>query len=536
MLDSARIFPPSTIVSHRIEKLLFVASFCTFAYFHQGGGWNQNVRFALVRAIVEEGRFPVDSYLIYFKNPAASALSRVNITAGKFLLNGKIFSLEWPGVQGNMIPISGKREANDISQPLEQVAVSGDVSFDRGHFHPAKAPGTCFLAVPAYFLLYRLERLFGINPDQWWVLTGNAWLTCVFSVGLISALGCVLFFRLARELSGASVRHCLLTTLVFAFGTPFFPYATMFYEHDIIAVVLMISFNMLYRVKNRMPISASEKQVLTEVNWTPARINLYILVSGFCSGYAAITNYLQVVAAIFLGLYLIFRIRRKFGWFWYGLGMLGPFLMICIYNLACFGKLLTTNYHFESPFFRSGSGSFLDVFISPQWNVLLAILFSPYRGLFFTSPVLLLGALGLVWVCRKEEFRAEALLFSAIIGFLLLFAASFNGWHGGWAVAPRYLIPMLPFLSLPLVLAFIRYCKMTCALAIFSVAITLIYVAVDPQSPVGNANFTIVWNRHRARKRKILWIASRAGRLHGMLTHSVTMSFRFCLRGLPGLS
>jgi hypothetical protein len=39
----------------RIELLLFVACLFAFAYFHQGGGWNQNARFAEVRAMAEEG-------------------------------------------------------------------------------------------------------------------------------------------------------------------------------------------------------------------------------------------------------------------------------------------------------------------------------------------------------------------------------------------------------------------------------------------------------------------------------------------------
>ena len=46
----------TSVTEHRIQWLLFTTAFIAFAYFHQGGGWNQNVRFAMVRAIVEEGR------------------------------------------------------------------------------------------------------------------------------------------------------------------------------------------------------------------------------------------------------------------------------------------------------------------------------------------------------------------------------------------------------------------------------------------------------------------------------------------------
>ena len=40
----------------RIERAIFCGFLATYAYFHQGGGWNQNGRFAQARAIAEEGR------------------------------------------------------------------------------------------------------------------------------------------------------------------------------------------------------------------------------------------------------------------------------------------------------------------------------------------------------------------------------------------------------------------------------------------------------------------------------------------------
>ena len=55
--------------TRHVEWLLFVASLLAFAWFHPGGGWNQNARFALVRALVEEGRVAVDSFLVYDADP-----------------------------------------------------------------------------------------------------------------------------------------------------------------------------------------------------------------------------------------------------------------------------------------------------------------------------------------------------------------------------------------------------------------------------------------------------------------------------------
>ena len=48
------------------EFVLFLTCWFAFAWFNQGGGWNQNSRFGEVRAIVEEGRFAIDDFFSVF--------------------------------------------------------------------------------------------------------------------------------------------------------------------------------------------------------------------------------------------------------------------------------------------------------------------------------------------------------------------------------------------------------------------------------------------------------------------------------------
>jgi hypothetical protein len=72
------------------------------------------------------------------------------------------------------------------------------------------------------------------------------------------------------------------------------------------------------------------------------------------------------------------------------------------------------------------------------------------------------------------------------MGILFLVVnASFNGWHGGAALGPRYLVPAVPFLALPLVLAFDRMRALVVGLTIVSAAIVTLGTAVDPQCPLG---------------------------------------------------
>ena len=46
----------------RTRAALFTLLFVSFAYFYQAGGWNQNSRFALVRAITNEHTLNIDPF------------------------------------------------------------------------------------------------------------------------------------------------------------------------------------------------------------------------------------------------------------------------------------------------------------------------------------------------------------------------------------------------------------------------------------------------------------------------------------------
>ena len=77
----------------RTELLLFLACFFAFAYFNQGGGWNQNSRFAEVRAMAEEGRFAIDDFLVYLGDPATHDLRREPLDHAEYDADGKRHAL-----------------------------------------------------------------------------------------------------------------------------------------------------------------------------------------------------------------------------------------------------------------------------------------------------------------------------------------------------------------------------------------------------------------------------------------------------------
>jgi hypothetical protein len=75
--------------------------------------------------------------------------------------------------------------------------------------------------------------------------------------------------------------------------------------------------------------------------------------------------------------------------------------------------------------------------------------FSPYRGLFFLSPFLLLAVPGF-WLWAKRGGR-EWLLFLVVSILYFLLLSSFATWWGGWAAGPRYIIPIFLFLAFPII-------------------------------------------------------------------------------------
>jgi hypothetical protein len=462
----------------RIEYFLFSVALLAFGWFNQGGGWNQNSRFAEVRAIVDGHELSIDDYFCYQRH-SGKTLRRYPVVNGDVTIRSKTSRLCWVGDDGDLTPINGI----EIPENMEGVAIddltcSGDVSFARGHFHPNKPPGLSFVAVPAYFVLSHFERLMHRNPDTWWLLNVNAWLTSVFSVGLISAAGVVLAFRIALALAGGRTWPAFWTAIAFGFGTLFFPFATLLFDHDVTAIFIVAAFYLLFQREG--------------ARW--------VALAGLLAGMGAITNYVAAVPAGLLGIYLLARSWRAMGWagaignaLWYGLGLAGPLAAICAYNQVCYGSAFALSNAFQNPTFAAKAPMFLGMFNGPDPVVALILLISPFRGIFYGAPILAMGIYGL-WRMRRV-FRMEMMLFSGIALTFFLVNCSFCGWHAGFACGPRYLIPATAFLVLPSVYGFRMLPRISGALLAVSIGINFLFTVTDAESPAGVGGLAMTADR-----------------------------------------
>ncbi|MEM6292983.1 MAG: DUF2723 domain-containing protein [Myxococcota bacterium] len=104
---------------------------------------------------------------------------------------------------------------------------------------------------------------------------------------------------------------------------------------------------------------------------------------------------------------------------------------------------------FGSPF-ESGRFGYYSHFVVPGLE-LLALFFSPGRSLWLTSPILLGALVG--WRALWRRVPAVAWFSAAVVLTRLVFVAARSDWWGGWAIGPRFLLPVVPFTLLPLAAA-----------------------------------------------------------------------------------
>ena len=129
-------------------------------------------------------------------------------------------------------------------------------------------------------------------------------------------------------------------------------------------------------------------------------------------------------------------------------------LFVLGYNYFRFGSILESGYMLA---WELAHGEYLDSFWSLKEMPLSAfrLFFSPGKGVLFFSTTAFLSLL----YCRKFFQENSRLLMSMILTTLLytlVFCSNF-AWHGSiWSFGPRYILPVIPLLYVPLVKLKIR--------------------------------------------------------------------------------
>jgi hypothetical protein len=323
---------------------------------------------------------------------------------------------------------------------------TGDVSpGSNGHTYINKPPGASILAAAPYAVVYAVER--GLHAPVDSLTRMNRWISTALSAGLCGALIGPILYIYGRRRIAASRAAALCVSGVILFGTIVFPYSTMLFAHVPAALVLLLAFTLL----ETRPFAA-----------------------GIAAGIAVACFYVCALAAVVLVL-LAFSYQRRTAVRFILAGL--PFaLLMAVYQWLCFGSPFRTSMEASTRF--TEKGLLFGVIALPSTDALYGITISPYRGLFFVSPILLLAVAGFAVMKRNGEYWALVAIASAFI----LVIASFNGWHGGFAFGPRYLVPIIPLLGIPMMAVRLRPVWIVAAIAaaILSVGVNFIATATDP--------------------------------------------------------
>ena len=410
-----------------MRRGLFALLLLSYVYFYQAGGWNQNSRFALVRAITNDWSLRIDPY-----------------------------------------------ERN-----------TGDKAFFEGHYYSDKAPGLAFAALPIVEPARLVYMAFGGDPETFAGLALLSFLATIFTSGLLTAWAGVLLFDIATA-CGATRGAALFAALSFGIATPMWPLATIFIGHALSAACLVWAFAAATRLSAD---AAAHRSTSTTVTARiPHSDWLAGATVGLTAGWATVSEFPAAVPAVALALWTAAsavalgekRARRILLSMTAGAVACAAVLMA--YQYACFGSPFHLAYSSEQGFEGMQQGLF--GITTPSLDTLNRILFGQYRGLLPLSPLLTVTIAGFFFTWRVP---GAALVAALIAAYYVLLNGSYHYWEGGWSLGPRHLSPALPFLCLALAplwdRARVAGRRVLAAVWLVSAAISLMSVSTMPQPP-----------------------------------------------------
>jgi hypothetical protein len=277
--------------------------------------------------------------------------------------------------------------------------------------------GNVITMIPGHLLSRALVKLPGAPVEALRIFTSH------IHTSLLAAACCALFLGLARR-EGASTRTATLLALGLGLGTIIAVYARVSYSEALQAFLFVWIVGVAFRLAEK-----------------PTAVDGAL--AGFASGWLFCTKAVNVLALGVVVIYVVWSARRDLRrLLWPAVAAVAAFLPWAVMTLVV--NRIKTGSFFDTGYTTAGG---VGVFTGPVYPAVYGFLLSPGKGIFFNSPLLLLGLLGLPSYFRRSRARGVFLVavILAVIGPHIFFPA----WYGGWVWGPRYTVPVTPLMLLP---------------------------------------------------------------------------------------
>ena len=313
-----------------------------------------------------------------------------------------------------------RRGALDSNQLLWMGNQQGNIGPD-GNLYTRKGLGMVLLAAPLVWLA------------KVWPPIGLVHVAMLLNPLLTAWTGAMLF-RTGRRL-GWSRALSIATALIFGLFTMAWPYTQTFFSDPVSGWGLFAAaYGLIAYAQSERKLYLFGAGVAWGIAYLTRTINLMTLpiyIVGLWLVLPALTGYASATTAA--------RLRHAFWSYWrpvvaFAIPVVIAGLVSLWWNWARFGSIWDTGYVETETF-------------SANWLFgIFGLTVGPARGVIWYNPILLLAIPGAFWFWRHQ--RRILILTLALVAVYFAVYAKWYMWHGGYSWGARFIVPMLPFLTL----------------------------------------------------------------------------------------
>jgi hypothetical protein len=291
-----------------------------------------------------------------------------------------------------------------------------------GQVYSKKGLALSLVQAPLYWLALHLPGL------------GMLQTVSVLNALITAATGSLIFMFLERL--GYSAATALVSALSWGLATISFVYAKYLFSEPLTGFLLLLAVYMLLVYHQEWRLRHVVIAGLAVGFTVLARANNLFLIPIFGLYLLAISTWsnLRALKQSEIASYLRHEINPRHPLFVFVVSLTLPGALLLIYNALRSGNPFQTGYD-------------LNLFSSNVLLGLYKLLFSPLRGLFIYSPIVILSLPG--WWSLRRAHPAEAWLFAGLVAVTIgLFSAWSSGEGLSWG--SRFLVPLIPLFALSL--------------------------------------------------------------------------------------